>query len=78
MTSSRAVWEKTKEAAASVLPIVGVVFLACLALVPVHTGLMLSFLIGALLLVLGLGLFNLGAEMSMTRIGGAIGASMTP
>ena len=77
LTSSRAIWEKSREAAASVLPIVGIVFLSCLALVPVHTGLMLSFLIGALLLVLGMGLFNLGAEMSMTRIGSAIGSAMT-
>ena len=77
MTSSRAILEKTKEAAASVLPIVGIVFVSCLALVPVHTGLMLSFLVGAAMLVLGMGLFNLGAEMSMTRIGNAIGTAMT-
>ena len=54
-----------KEAAASVLPVTVIVAVLCLALVPVDTGLMLSFLIGSLLLIVGMGLFTLGADMSM-------------
>ena len=38
---------------------------------------MLSFLLGTLFLVLGMGLFSLGAEMSMTPIGSKIGTSLT-
>ena len=49
----------------------------CLVLVPVDVGLMLSFLFGSALLILGMGMFTLGAEVSMTRIGNLIGARMT-
>ena len=38
---------------------------------------MLSFLLGSGLLILGMGLFTLGAELSMSRIGNLIGAKMT-
>ena len=72
-----AINEKMKEAAASVLPVTVIVAVLCLALVPVDTGLMLSFLIGSLLLIVGMGLFTLGADMSMSRIGNLIGAKMT-
>ena len=72
-----AINEKMKEAASSVLPVTVIVAALCLALVPVDTGLMLSFLIGSLLLIVGMGLFTLGADMSMSRIGNLIGAKMT-
>ena len=64
----RVLAEKLKEAAASVLPVTAIVAVLCLALVRVDVGLMLSFL---------LGLFTLGAELSMSRIGNLIGAKMT-
>ena len=69
--------EKLKEAAASVLPVTAIVAVLCLALVRVDVGLMLSFLLGSGLLILGMGLFTLGAELSMSRIGNLIGAKMT-
>ena len=69
--------EKLEEAAASVLPVSAIVAVLCLVLVPVDVGLMLSFLFGSALLILGMGMFTLGAEVSMTRIGNLIGARMT-
>ncbi len=69
--------EKLKEAAASVLPVSAIVAVLCLVLVPVDAGLMLSFLFGSALLILGMGMFTLGAEVSLTRIGSLIGARMT-
>lgn len=39
--------------------------------------LLLSFLLGALLLIVGMGLFSLGAEQSMTPIGSKIGTALT-
>ena len=69
--------EKIREAAASVLPVTAIVLALCLLIVPVEPGLMLAFLIGSAMLILGIGLFSLGAEMSMTRIGSLIGAKMT-
>ena len=69
--------EKLKEAAASVLPISLIVMAICFILVPVDTGLMLSFVLATAMLILGMGLFTLGAEMSMTRIGNYMGSKLT-
>ena len=73
----RVLAEKLKEAAASVLPVTAIVAVLCLALVRVDVGLMLSFLLVSGLLIVGMGLFTLGAELSMSRIGNLIGAKMT-
>ncbi|MCD8156663.1 MAG: DUF1538 domain-containing protein [Clostridiales bacterium] len=62
---------------ASVLPITVIVAILCLLFAPISNGLLLSFLIGSLLLIVGMGLFTLGADMSMTQIGQHIGAKMT-
>ena len=69
--------EKLKEAAASVLPISLIVLAICFVLVPVDTGLMLSFVLATAMLILGMGLFTLGAEMSMSKIGNYMGAKLT-
>ena len=77
MHMKEAIWEKMREAAASVLPIVLIVGLLCLCFVPVESGLMLSFVLAAVMLIAGMGLFTLGSELSMSRIGSLIGAKMT-
>lgn len=68
---------KIQEAVASVLPITLLVAAICFTVAPVSVDLMLSFLLGAVLLVFGMGLFTLGAETAMTPIGSHIGARMT-
>ena len=70
-------FEKFKEAAASVLPITLIVAVLCLFFVPISTDLMLSFLMGALMLIVGMGMFTLGSDVSMTQIGNQIGAKLT-
>ena len=69
--------EKIRESLVSVLPIIVIVTLLCLFLVPMQPNLLLTFLIGALMIVVGLGLFSLGAERSMTIIGNKIGTALT-
>lgn len=69
--------EKIRESAVSVLPILILVGLLCLFLTPMQPQLLLAFLIGALMLILGMGLFSLGAEQSMTPIGTKIGTALT-
>ena len=66
-----------RSAARSVLPILIIVLVLCLTISPVPAGLMVSFLLGALLLIVGMGLFTLGAETSMTPIGNRIGSALT-
>ena len=77
MTPKKLFFEKFKEAAASVLPITIIVAAMCLSFVPVTPDLMLSFLLGALMLIVGMGLFTLGSDVSMTPIGSHIGAKLT-
>ena len=69
--------EKIRESLVSVLPIIIIVTLLCLFLVPMQPNLLLTFLIGALMIVVGMGLFSLGAERSMTVIGAKIGTALT-
>ena len=70
--------EKFREAVASVLPITLIVTIVCFSFVPVTTDLMLSFLIGSVLLIVGMALFTLGSEVSMTQIGTFSLARNTP
>lgn len=77
MVNRTALREKIREAVFSVLPISLIIITLCFTIAPVSTDVMLSFLVGAVMLMLGMGLFTLGAEMSMTQIGNAIGARMT-
>ena len=68
---------KMKESIASVLPISLIVLFLCLFIVPVDSGLLLSFLLGTGMIIVGMCLFNIGADLSMTQIGNHIGARMT-
>ena len=77
MTPKKQLYEKFREAAASVLPIVIIVGVMCLTFIPMQADLMLSFLIGSLMLIVGMGLFTLGSDVSMTPIGTHMGAKLT-
>ena len=77
MHSKAMFFEKFKEAAASVLPITLIVALMCFSFVPVTPDLLLAFLLGAVLLIVGMGLFTLGSDVSMTQIGSHMGAKLT-
>ena len=54
--------EKILESVSAVLPITGIVLLLSILLVPVELGIMVMFLVGAILLVIGMGFFQLGAR----------------
>ena len=69
--------EKVKEAVASVIPITAIVLILCFSIAPIPTEVLLAFIIGAVLLIVGMGLFTLGADTSMTPIGERVGAHMT-
>ena len=77
MSERKQLTEKVREAVASVLPITLIVTIVCFSFVPVTTDLMLSFLIGSVLLIVGMALFTLGSEVSMTQIGTHMGAKLT-
>ncbi|MCI8610138.1 MAG: DUF1538 domain-containing protein [Firmicutes bacterium] len=69
--------EKINEALVSVLPITGIVLLLCFTIAPIPSSMLVSFAIGAVMLVLGMAFFTLGADTAMTPIGNKVGAYMT-
>lgn len=69
--------EKILESLSAVLPITGIVLMISILLVPVELGEMVMFLTGAVMLVVGMGFFQLGAEMSMTPLGEGIGVQIS-
>ena len=68
--------EKVKEAFSSVLPISLIVFILCLTVIPITSSEFLLFLIGTALVVIGMGLFTLGADTAMTPIGEYVGSTV--
>ena len=68
---------KITESLSSVLPVTGIVLVLMLTIVPVEAEMLLAFLIGAVFLILGMGLFTLGAETAMTPMGEYVGSKMT-
>ena len=62
-------------AAATILPIVFIVQIITL-IIPVKTGVLVSFLISSVLLIFGSAIFTFGAELSMELIGNKIGKDL--
>lgn len=69
--------EKLHEALSSVVPITAIVLLLSITIAPMETGVMVLFLFGALLLILGMSLFTLGAGISMQPMGEGIGVELS-
>lgn len=69
--------EKIKESLHSVLPVSAIVLVLALTVSPLPNAIFISFLFGALLMVIGMGLFTLGVDKSMTPMGEYVGTTMT-
>ncbi len=69
--------EKWKEALQAVLPILAIVLVLCFSIAPISPSILLCFLLGAALVMVGMMLFTLGAEVAMTPMGQSVGTSMT-
>lgn len=69
--------EKTVEALSAVLPITGIVLLIGILLIPIELGAIVMFFVGAVMLVIGMGFFQLGAEMAMTPLGEGVGVQIS-
>ena len=66
-----------RESLTSVLPITAIVLVLCFTITPISNNAMMAFLLGSLLLIVGMGLFSLGSEMSMIPLGEAVGKEIT-
>ncbi len=72
-----ALWNKIKEALVSVLPVVAIVLiLCCTPLVNLSGKEVVVFACSSVFLILGIGLFNLGADIAMSPIGDQVGTGL--
>ena len=74
----RELFSKIREALVSALPITVIVYI--MSLTPwfnFSVNELISFTVGAVLLILGIGLFNLGADLAMTPMGTNVGAGLS-
>ena len=69
--------DKFQESIASVLPITIIVLLLCFTVAPIPNNMLVSFLMGAALLIVGMAFFTLGADTAMTPIGTKVGSCIT-
>ncbi|MCI8864470.1 MAG: DUF1538 domain-containing protein [Lachnospiraceae bacterium] len=77
MKTRKKLKEKWQEAVQAVLPIIGIVLVLCFSIAPISPSILLCFLMGAILILAGMMLFTLGAEISMTPMGERVGSRLT-
>lgn len=61
--------EKVKEVTRTLVPVIVLVLLLCLTIVDVEADIMVRFIIGSILLLMGLSIFLWGVDLSMNSIG---------
>lgn len=69
--------EKIMESLSAVLPITAIVLAISIFLVELDTGTAMMFFLGAVMLIVGMGMFQFGAEMAMTPLGEGIGVQLS-
>ncbi len=68
---------KIMESLSAVLPISGIVLALSILLVPLDVGTVMMFVIGAVLLIFGMSMFQLGADIAMGPLGEGIGIQLS-
>ena len=69
--------EKMDEALTAVLPIISIVLILSLTIAPMTSSVLLAFLFGGVMLVVGMMFFTLGAELAMEPMGEQMGGRIT-
>ena len=69
--------EKIKESASSVLPIIIIVVILNFTIAPVGTDELVKFLVGGFLIIAGLSIFLMGADVGMVPFGQKVGTALT-
>ena len=78
MQSIRSIFkEKFAETLNAVFPILLIVLILCFSIAPIPPSILMTFLTGAVLLVIGMLFFNVGVDLSMTPMGERVGTIMT-
>ena len=69
--------EKLAETIKAVFPILAIVLILCFTVAPVSPSILLTFLVGAVMLIVGMLLFSVGVDLSMTKMGERVGTALT-
>ncbi|MDL2210077.1 DUF1538 domain-containing protein [Desulfovibrio sp. OttesenSCG-928-O18] len=69
--------EKIKESVISVVPIMAIVVVLNATIAPLGEGQLVQFLVGGVLLILGLSIFLVGADIGMVPFGQRVGSALT-
>lgn len=69
--------EKMGETLKAVVPILLIVLLLCFSIAPIPPSVLMTFLIGSVLLIVGMLFFNVGVDLSMTPMGEKVGSIIT-
>lgn len=69
--------EKLKEVLFSVLPITLIVLILNFTLTPMETPLIIRFIMGAVLIIIGLAIFLIGVDIGITPLGNLIGSTLS-
>ena len=77
MKNKTILMEKLKESLSSVLPVSAIILVLSMTVAPLPNSIFISFLFGAVLMTVGIGLFTLGVDKSMTPMGEYVGTTMT-
>ena len=77
MRHNELLMEKIRESLRATLPITAIVLVLAVTIAPLTPGTLVLFLFGAVLLVVGMGLFTLGVDMSMIPMGDGIGVAIS-
>ncbi len=70
-------FEKFRESAVSVVPVMLIVLLLNFTIAPLGEGQLAQYLMGGILLIVGLAVFLLGADLGMVPFGQKVGSSLT-
>lgn len=70
------IYSTVKESLQSVLPIAVIVLLLSISFVPLNTGVFMLFLLGTIMLIIGMTFFTVGSSISMEPLGEGIGHSI--
>ena len=71
------IFSSIKEAFSSVIPIALIVLILSVSCIPLDTGVLVMFLLGTVMLILGMSFFTVGSGMSMEPLGDGIGKSLS-
>lgn len=71
------IFSSFKEAFSSVIPIALIVLILSVTCIPLDTGVLVTFILGTVMLILGMSFFTVGSTISMEPLGDGIGKSLS-